>query len=62
MNAAQACSNRRYTWHHAPEESQAAADAGYPFLVSAKNRAQTENITSGSTDLLLKYCVTENKE
>ena len=21
MNAAQACSNRRYTWHHAPEES-----------------------------------------
>ncbi|WP_251319441.1 CAP domain-containing protein [Flintibacter muris] len=31
MNAAQACSNRRYTWHHAPEESQAAADAGYPY-------------------------------
>ena len=30
MNAAQACSNRRYTWHHAPEESQAAVDAGYP--------------------------------
>ena len=30
MNAAQTCSNRRYTWHHAPEESQAAADAGYP--------------------------------
>ena len=28
MNAAQACSNRRYTWHHAPEESQAAAEAG----------------------------------
>ena len=28
MNAAQACSNRRYTWHHAPEESQAAVDAG----------------------------------
>ena len=24
MNAAQVCSNRRYTWHHAPEESQAA--------------------------------------
>ena len=21
MNAAQACSNRRYTWHHSPEES-----------------------------------------
>ncbi len=31
MNAAQACSNRRYTWHHAPEESQAAAEAGYPY-------------------------------
>ena len=31
MNAAQACSNRRYTWHHAPEESKAAADAGYPY-------------------------------
>ena len=31
MNAAQACSNRRYTWHHSPEESQAAADAGYPY-------------------------------
>ena len=30
MNAAQACSNRRYTWHHAPEEGQAAAEAGYP--------------------------------
>ena len=31
MNAAQACSNQRYTWHHAPEESQAAVDAGYPY-------------------------------
>ena len=31
MSAAQACSNRRYTWHHAPEESQAAVDAGYPY-------------------------------
>ena len=31
MNSAQACSNRRYTWHHAPEESKAAADAGYPY-------------------------------
>ncbi len=31
MSAAQACSNRRYTWHHAPEESQAAAEAGYPY-------------------------------
>ena len=31
MNAAQACSNRRYTWHHAPEEGQAAAEAGYPY-------------------------------
>ena len=31
MNAAQVCSNRRYTWHHAPEESKAAADAGYPY-------------------------------
>ena len=31
MNAAQICSDRRYTWHHAPEESQAAVDAGYPY-------------------------------
>ena len=31
INAAQVCSNRRYTWHHAPEESQAAVDAGYPY-------------------------------
>ncbi len=31
MNAAQACSNQRYTWHHSPEESKAAADAGYPY-------------------------------
>ena len=31
MNAAQACSNRRYTWHHAPAESQAAVNAGYPY-------------------------------
>ena len=31
MNAAQTCSDRRYTWHHAPEESQAAVDAGYPY-------------------------------
>ena len=31
MNAAQVCSDRRYTWHHAPEESQAAVDAGYPY-------------------------------
>ena len=31
MNAAQICSSRRYTWHHAPEEGQAAAEAGYPY-------------------------------
>ena len=31
MNAAQVCSNQRYTWHHAPEESKAATDAGYPY-------------------------------
>ncbi len=31
MNAAQVCSNRRYTWHHTPEEGQAATDAGYPY-------------------------------
>ena len=24
-------SYQRYTWHHAPEESKAAADAGYPY-------------------------------
>lgn len=31
MSAAQTCSDRRYTWHHAPEEGKAAADAGYPY-------------------------------
>ena len=31
MSTAQACSNRRYTWHHAQEKCQAAADAGYPY-------------------------------
>ena len=31
MSASQTCSDRRYTWHHAPEESQAAVDAGYPY-------------------------------
>lgn len=31
MNAAQACSDRQYTWHHAQEEGKAAADAGYPY-------------------------------
>ena len=31
MNAAQVCSNQCYTWHHAPEEGQAAAEAGYPY-------------------------------
>ena len=31
MNAAQTCSNWRCTWHHSPEESQAAVDAGYPY-------------------------------
>ena len=31
MTAAQSCSDRRYTWHHAPEEAKAAADAGYPY-------------------------------
>ena len=31
MNAAQVCSDRRYTWHHAPEEGKAAADAGYLY-------------------------------
>lgn len=30
MNAAQACSNWRYTWHRSPEESKVAADAGCP--------------------------------
>ena len=33
MDAAQACSDRRYTWHHAPEESQAAVDAGSNLTV-----------------------------
>ncbi|WP_287826963.1 CAP domain-containing protein [Oscillibacter sp.] len=31
MNAAQTCSDRRYTWHHSQEECQAAKDAGYPY-------------------------------
>ena len=31
MTAAQACSDRHYTWHHVQEEGKAAADAGYPY-------------------------------
>lgn len=31
MNAAQVCSERRYTWHNAPEEGQAVANTGYPY-------------------------------
>lgn len=31
MNAAQVCSDRRYTWHHTQEECEAVADAGYPY-------------------------------
>ena len=31
MDAAQVCSDRRYTWHHTPEECQAVAAAGYPY-------------------------------
>lgn len=31
MNAAQVCSDRRYTWHHSKEECEAAATAGYPY-------------------------------
>ena len=31
MNAAQVCSDRRYTWHHSQEECQATVDAGYPY-------------------------------
>lgn len=31
MNTAQVCSNQRYTWHHSPDESQAAVDIGYPY-------------------------------
>ena len=30
MNAAQTCSDRRYTWHHTQEECEAVATAGYP--------------------------------
>ena len=31
MNAAQSCSDRRYTWHHSKEEAEAAVAAGYPY-------------------------------
>lgn len=31
MNAAQTCSDRRYTWHHTQEECEAVAAAGYPY-------------------------------
>lgn len=29
MDAAQVCTDRRYTWHHTQEECEAVADAGY---------------------------------
>ena len=53
MNAAQVCSNRRYTWHHAPEESKAATDAGYPYGFGA-------NLTvfTGTTDAA--QCAVDN--
>lgn len=31
MDAAQVCSDRKYTWHHNREECEAVANAGYPF-------------------------------
>ena len=31
MDAAQVCTDRRYTWHHTQEECEAVADAGYPY-------------------------------
>lgn len=31
MNAAQTCSNRRYTWHHSKEEAEAAVATGYSY-------------------------------
>ena len=31
MDAAQVCSDRKYTWHHTQEECEAVADAGYPY-------------------------------
>ena len=30
MNAAQVCSDRRYTWHHTKEECEAVIASGYP--------------------------------
>lgn len=31
MDAAQVCTDRKYTWHHTQEECEAVADAGYPY-------------------------------
>lgn len=31
VDAAQVCTDRKYTWHHTQEECEAVADAGYPY-------------------------------
>ena len=31
MNAAQTCSDKRYTWHHTQEECEAVIASGYPY-------------------------------
>ena len=31
MDAAQVCTDRKYTWHHTQEECEAVADTGYPY-------------------------------
>ena len=60
MNAAQTCSDRRYTWHHTKEECEAVIASGYPHGfgtnltvftgVAAKDTAQhaLENWSSSS--------------
>ena len=53
MNAAQVCSNRRYTWHHSQEECQAAADAGYPYGFSDERFAnQVKDICGAQVEVV----------
>ncbi len=54
MNPDQACSNRRYSWHHTPKKSKAVANADYPYgfsdnitlFTGTANIAQYDGVTN----------------
>ena len=44
------------------QSGEAVQVTGRPLLIDNETECRTENITPGSTDFLLKYCIAENKE